>query len=193
MRADCLIALYLDRSLEMVISMLAVMKAGAAYLPISPEYPQARTQFILEDPQATMILTQPKHQKTLQSCLASNKNQPILLDVTRSFDGSDLPELQSISGPHDLAYVIYTSGTTGQPKGVMIEHRNAAFLMNAQYQKFYVSKCQSALSFAAYVFDASVSEIFVALTHGLTVYVCSEQERKDPQAVSALIEQHQVK
>ncbi|WP_018690923.1 non-ribosomal peptide synthetase [Algicola sagamiensis] len=192
MRADCLIALYLDRSLEMVISMLAVMKAGAAYLPISPEYPQARTRFILEDTQATMILTQPKHQKTLQSCLASNKNQPILLDVTRSFDGSDLPELQSISGPHDLAYVIYTSGTTGQPKGVMIEHRNAAFLMNAQHQNFYVSKCQSALSFAAYVFDASVSEIFVALTHGLTVYVCSEQERKDPQAVSALIEQHQV-
>ncbi|MBD2798432.1 AMP-binding protein, partial [Xenorhabdus sp. 18] len=97
-----------------------------------------------------------------------------------------------INKPTDLAYIIYTSGTTGQPKGVMVEHRNVAHLVAAQATLFDITKKNKALLFAAYVFDASVSELFLSLLHGLTGYICSETARNDAFAVAQLIQREEI-
>jgi amino acid adenylation domain-containing protein len=183
LKADTLIPLYLDRSLEMVISILAVLKAGGAYVPISPEYPAERTQFILTDTTAKLVVTQSQHLATLEA-LSDGANKGISHSV--SLLAADLPSIYedrpteapiSISTANDLAYVIYTSGTTGKPKGVMVEHHNVVHLVKALVQRFNVQVKEKALLFLAYVFDASVSEFFVSLLSGQTGYLCSESER----------------
>ncbi|WP_167376273.1 non-ribosomal peptide synthetase [Xenorhabdus vietnamensis] len=189
MPADTPIALYLDRSLDMVISMLAVLKAGGAYVPISPEYPPERVQFILADTAAPCVVTQQQHFTALATYTRTLTEQPALIAADDLSITAGLPAENPapINKPADLAYIIYTSGTTGQPKGVMIAHNNAAHLVTAQAELFGVAKRKKALMFAAYVFDASVSELFLSLLHGLTVYICSETERNAP-AVAALIQ-----
>ncbi|WP_169924638.1 non-ribosomal peptide synthetase [Xenorhabdus mauleonii] len=187
--ADTPIALYLDRSLEMVISILAVLKAGGAYVPISPEYPAERVQFILVDTAAPYVITQQRHLATLAAYTQPFTEQPILIAT----DDQLLIEKQSaenpvpINNPADLAYIIYTSGTTGQPKGVMVEHKSVTHLITAQAKLFDISQRQKALMFAPYVFDGSAFELFPALLHGLTLYICSEAERNAP-AVAKLIQ-----
>ncbi|CDG21267.1 Putative Phenylalanine racemase (ATP-hydrolyzing) (fragment) [Xenorhabdus poinarii G6] len=183
------IALYFDRSLEMVISILAVLKAGGAYVPISPEYPAQRVQFILSDTAASCVVTQQRHLRVLTDYAQAIASAPILIAADELTTTAD-PWRENpppITQPTDLAYIIYTSGTTGQPKGVMIEHKNAVHLITAQAELFEVSKRKKALMFAAYVFDASVSELFTSLLHGLTLYICRETERNIP-AVEQIIQ-----
>ncbi|WP_338805220.1 amino acid adenylation domain-containing protein [Xenorhabdus griffiniae] len=189
MPADTPIALYLDRSLEMVISILAVLKAGGAYVPISPAYPPERVQFILQDTQSPCVLTQQHYLTTLAEYTQVRAAPPmrIAADDRSITINQPVENLAIVNKPTDLAYIIYTSGTTGQPKGVMIEHKNVAHLVAAQAALFDSTKRKKALMFAAYVFDASVSELFVSLLHGLTVYLCSETERNAP-AVAQLIQ-----
>ncbi|MBD1560054.1 AMP-binding protein, partial [Vibrio sp. S9_S30] len=131
--ADTPIALYLDRSVDMVVSILAVLKAGGAYVPISPEYPKERTQFILEDTAAPLILTQQAHLSQLDGWLNDLPQLPelVLADNTspQSPDNLNL----TVSGD-DLAYIIYTSGTTGKPKGVMMPHSAYADFIHQYHQ-----------------------------------------------------------
>ncbi|WP_139292531.1 non-ribosomal peptide synthetase, partial [Xenorhabdus thuongxuanensis] len=189
LRADTPLVLYLDRSLEMIISILAVLKAGGAYVPISPEYPPKRVQFILEDTGSPCVLTQQRHLTTLTEYTQLLAKSPILItaDDQTITAGYTVENLAPVNNPADLAYIIYTSGTTGQPKGVMVEHKNVVHMVAAQAELFDITKRKKALMFAAYVFDASVSELFLSLLHGLTVYLCSETERNAP-AVAQLIQ-----
>ncbi|CZF84613.1 non-ribosomal peptide synthetase [Grimontia marina] len=176
--ADTLIALYLDRSLEMVISILAVLKAGAAYVPISPDYPSERTRFIMEDTQASIVLTHAPQSATIAP-LVETKSLAVTVicadDPTHTQQPvGDVPRVRS-SG--DLAYVIYTSGTTGQPKGVMIEHKNTVQLLFAEHYKHNFSKTAC---WTNYVFDVSVYEIFSSLLSGSSLYLCSDEcQRND--------------
>ncbi|MCJ8270847.1 MAG: condensation domain-containing protein, partial [Psychrosphaera sp.] len=112
---ETLFALYLDRGFEMMIAMLAVLKAGGAYVPLSPEHPKARAQFIVEDTQTPIIITQAQHKQRLQDWCPSSTLVCVrdLVGDTANFKVS----LEGKSSATDLAYVIYTSGTTGQPKG----------------------------------------------------------------------------
>jgi non-ribosomal peptide synthetase component F len=176
---DTLIALYLDRSLDMVIAIMAVLKAGGAYVPMSPSSPKSRIQYMLDDTKAPLLLTQQHHLENL------GKRPTTLVVDTEHQASSD--NLKPVSGPDDLAYVIYTSGTTGQPKGVMISHCNVAHLCAAQMDGFALRDCQRSLLFAPYVFDASVFELFVSLLNGLQVTICTEQQRQDPHALGQLI------
>ncbi|MBS9440131.1 non-ribosomal peptide synthetase, partial [Photorhabdus noenieputensis] len=181
-QADTPIALYLDRSLDMVISILAVLKAGGAYVPISPEYPSERVQFILDDIQSPCVVTQQRYLAMLATDTRTCIEQPVLIAADDPAITADQPvdNPASVNKSSDLAYIIYTSGTTGQPKGVMIEHKNVAHLVAAQTALFNATKRKKALMFAAYVFDASVSELFLSLLHGHTIYLCSETERNIP-------------
>ncbi|NRD75881.1 AMP-binding protein [Shewanella sp. VB17] len=126
LKADTLIPLYLDRSLEMVISILAVLKAGGAYVPISPEYPAERTQFILTDTDAKMVVTQSQYLETLTAL--GDDMSLLSADLSSSYESMPTQRPNLVSTANDLAYVIYTSGTTGKPKGVMIEHRGVVNL-----------------------------------------------------------------
>ncbi|NTS77174.1 amino acid adenylation domain-containing protein [Catenovulum sp. SM1970] len=181
--AEPLVALYLERGFDMVVAMLAVLKAGAAYVPISTAYPSERTDFILSDTKASLVITHGMHrQRFIHQCdtVEVDDEQTLALYQTTNLG-------KSVQSSH-LAYVIYTSGTSGKPKGVMVEHKNALHLVQAQTKAFDADKCQRALQFASYVFDASVSEIFVSLLNGHELFICTEQERLDTQALSLLIE-----
>ena len=193
MGPDTLIGLYLERSLEMVVSILAVLKAGGAYVPVSPEYPAERTAFILGDTQAPLVLTQSGLEPGLAAACAGLASSPGLLAVDSLSPEAGEAENPGVAvSPSDLAYVIYTSGTTGQPKGVMIEHQQACHLVTAQIECFAATYYQRALQFASYVFDASVSELFVSLLSGQEVILCPDSVRSDPAALSQLLSEHHI-
>ena len=118
---DTLIPLCLDRSMEMVIAIIAVLKAGGAYVPIDPSYPKERIDYLLNDAKAEIVLTQ-RHLNQHKD-ITLPKDKTIYIDLyEKIYQIEDNENLTSISKATDLAYVIYTSGTTGKPKGVMIEH-----------------------------------------------------------------------
>ena len=173
-KPDDLIGLCLERSLEMMVGLLAILKAGAAYLPLDPSYPKARLEYIIEDSQIDLIITQMSLLNIMQN---TNKQcQQIILD-----DGGFILKLDEYSSTNPLiaelnsghlAYVIYTSGSTGQPKGVMLEHQGAINLALAQISHFSVTPQSRVLQFASINFDAATSEWMMALMNGgVTLYL----------------------
>ncbi|PCK30023.1 non-ribosomal peptide synthetase [Pseudoalteromonas piscicida] len=177
------VALYLDRGIDMVIGILAAIRAGMAYIPISTEAPAERCQFILEDSQAAIVLTH-KHYK----------DAPHLGHTAQVWIES--PVSQNIEPVHsaltDIAYVIYTSGTTGTPKGVEIPYQNLHYLAEAQIERFQLDKVDRVLLFASYIFDASVFELIVPILLGHTVYIATEAERKDEKALGRLLKSNAI-
>ena len=170
------VGLYMERSVEMLVGLLGVLKAGAAYVPIDPAYPAKRVRFMLDDIKAPVLLTQQR----LAQALPLNEAQLICLDSDWEFiagSGDHNPASRVTS--QNLAYVIYTSGSTGQPKGVMVEHKSVCNLAKAQIQAFDIQPSSQVLQFAASSFDASVSEIFTTLLKGATLWL-STQERLLP-------------
>ncbi|WP_443256009.1 amino acid adenylation domain-containing protein [Xenorhabdus sp. IM139775] len=170
-RPDDRIALCADRSLEMIIGMYAILKAGAGYIPLDPEYPAERLAYQLSDSQPAGLLTQ----RHLQSRLAKQDVPVWLLDdeAQRSLvakQPSHNPDARQMGlKPHHLAYIIYTSGSTGQPKGVMLEHRNVVNFIHAQRQTSEPQSGDRILQFATVAFDTSVSDIFPTLASGATL------------------------
>ncbi len=160
---ETLVALCMEHSRDMVIGLLGILKAGCAYLPLDPAYPKDRLAFMLDDAQASLVLTEQR----LAARLPAHSARTICLDsdgeaISRHSDASCASRVQ----PGNLAYVIYTSGSTGKPKGVEIEHRGVCNLARAQARAFDVRAESRVLQFASLSFDASVSEVFMALTTG---------------------------
>ncbi|QOS97403.1 amino acid adenylation domain-containing protein [Brevibacterium sp. JNUCC-42] len=166
---DQIVAVMINRSQELIISILAVLKAGGAYLPIDPTYPVDRIQHMLEDSQAAMVLTQEGIQIPI-----GFSGEVLFIDQEENyhFDASDL---SSINQPTDLVYIIYTSGSTGKSKGVMIEHHSLHNLINIS-QPYKMGEGSRVLQFASISFDASVAEIFPALLTGSTLYIEEKEE-----------------
>ncbi|MCJ8269081.1 MAG: AMP-binding protein, partial [Psychrosphaera sp.] len=192
-KANTLVALYLTRSSEMIVAILAVLKAGGAYVPISPQYPRARTEFMLGDSQSGVVITQQEYAQSLSE-MTDKALSPLLLCIDDEALSAHMPRFnpEPVNTPADLAYVIYTSGTTGKPKGVMINHHNVMHLTDAQYQCFDLAQCKRALLFSAYVFDASVFELFVTLFNGMTAYLCTEDDRQNARAIGQLIARERI-
>ncbi|PHM65631.1 Amino acid adenylation [Xenorhabdus stockiae] len=194
MQADTPIALYFDRSPEMIISILAVLKAGGAYVPISPEYPAERVRFILSDTAAGCVLTQQRYFITLKTYCQSHKEQPLLIAT----DDPTVTTTQPVENPaqinsaSDLAYIIYTSGTTGQPKGVMVEHTSVNNLSQFIIRTHSLHPQTRTLFFANYVFDASVFEIFPALTAGASLYIAPATVTVNSEQLLAFINAHAI-
>ncbi|WP_167366741.1 non-ribosomal peptide synthetase, partial [Xenorhabdus thuongxuanensis] len=190
MQADTPIALYLDRSLEMVVSILAVLKAGGAYVPISPEYPQERVQFILEDTGSPCVLTQQWHLTTLDKHTYTLPIQPALIatdDCTVTQDQS-VENLVPVNKSTDLAYIIYTSGTTGQPKGVELTHRNVINHLCWMQSQYPLSASDKILQQIPYTFDASVWELIAANCFGASIVLPSPDIHKQPEVLYQLIQ-----
>ena len=158
-----LVCLYMERSLEMVIAILSVLKAGAAYVPIDPAYPTDRVSFMLSDSGAEMVLTQSHLQEDLPPCSARVRCVDSERDV---LPGATMENPSAhVSGEH-LAYVIYTSGSTGKPKGVMISHRAIVNHMFWLQDKFPLTAADTLLQKTPFSFDASVWELFAAFLVG---------------------------
>jgi amino acid adenylation domain-containing protein len=165
---DTLIGLCLSRSPDMLIGMLGILKAGAAYVPISPDYPAARIEFILEDTQIHLVLSQ----QDVITNLKTKKPQAaqwIALDE-KPYKNEINVNFTSAVSPSNLAYVMYTSGTTGNPKGVMIEHasfsRFITLFTNQKYIQPIVQESLCTLSLTQYIFDIFGLEYGLTLTCG---------------------------
>ncbi|MCK4259562.1 MAG: non-ribosomal peptide synthase/polyketide synthase, partial [Halanaerobiales bacterium] len=158
-KPDKVVAIMLERSLEMIVAIMGILKAGGAYLPIDPDYPLERKQYMLEDSNTEILLTQLKMVDRV-----SFAGDMINLDSTTCHeDGSNL---EVVNKPEDLLYVIYTSGSTGKPKGVMIEHRNIINLISFEYAKTNINFKTKVLQFTTISFDVSYQEIFSTLLAG---------------------------
>jgi amino acid adenylation domain-containing protein len=159
---DALVALCMERSVEMVVGLLGILKAGAAYVPLDPSYPQERLAFMLADTQAPVLLTQQR----LVDVLPQHTAQLFCLDRDWEVIGRESTEnTPAHTTAEDLAYVIYTSGSTGRPKGVAVPHRGIVRLVcGADYVPFDAT--QVFLQLAPLAFDAATFELWGALLHG---------------------------
>lgn len=180
------IAICLERSSEMIIAILGVLKSGAAYVPVEPSYPRDRVQFMLDDAQAAILLTQ----TSLLDLIREARSSVICLD-TISLAQYSTP-LVAASNPENLAYVIYTSGSTGTPKGVMIPHRSLSNVMVAQRQALQLPPKARVLQFSSFSFDASVFEFLLSVGVGGTLYIAPSEVRSSPPQLHDFLEQHAI-
>ena len=196
-----LVALALERSVRIPIAMLAVLKAGAAYVPLDPSYPKERIQFVLQDAQVAILVTETtllekfSESICLTLCLdqmdASRGNQ-------RGDQSDDQPdetcsevELAEVN-ENALAYVIYTSGSTGKPKGVMISHGAAANFLQAMVLQPGLSSSDRLLAVTTIAFDIAVLELFLPLLVGAQVCIADQGASADGQALIKLMEQQEI-
>jgi len=160
---ETLVGICMERSPDMIVSLLGVLKAGGAYVPIDPAYPKERIGFVLKDARIETLLTR---QESVES-LPEYEGKLVCLDADWETIAKQSDEDPAASATADnVAYVIYTSGSTGQPKGVLVEHRGLCNLVEAQVRAFGVEPESRVIQFASFSFDASVSEIFTALATG---------------------------
>jgi amino acid adenylation domain-containing protein len=169
---EVIVGLCVERSLDMIVALIGILKAGAAYLPLDPEYPQERLQFMLEDSQVPLLLTQ----SLLIDKLPNHRGKTIFLAETwQEIKPMNRDNLTGKVTASNLANVIYTSGSTGKPKGVMVEHQGLCNLALAQIQTFAVSSQSRVLQFASFSFDACISEVLMALGAGARLYLASKE------------------
>jgi amino acid adenylation domain-containing protein len=186
---DVLVAIFIERSLEMIVAILAVLQAGGAYVPIDPSSPRERTAFVLEDVRARVLLTQ----APLREHLPDVSTEVIHLDTDwGSIAEEDTGAVQGSAGPDDLAYVIYTSGSTGKPKGVGITHRNVLGLFAAASELFQFGADDVWTLFHSYAFDFSVWEIWGPLLHGGRLVVVQNWEARSPEDFHGLLYRERV-
>ena len=180
------IGLYSNRSVDLIIGMLGILKAGAAYLPLDPEYPAERIEFMIEDSGTTLILSQ----KSLIEQLDSNK--AVVLSIKDSIQEGLLMEWEKPrESPDQLAYIIYTSGSTGKPKGVPIRHKNLLHSTLSRYT-FYPSNPEAFLLLSSFSFDSSIVGIFWTLCSGGTLVLSPKRIEQDVIQLCELIARHQV-
>ena len=178
-----------DRSLEMIVALLAVLKTGAAYLPLDPAYPRERMEFLLQDAGVEVVLTQ-EHLKNELGGLA--QHLIVLGGANQPYANESTANVESGVQPDHLAYVIYTSGSTGQPKGVLIEHRGAVNTVEALSEQYDLHAESRVLQVASYTFDASVLEIFMTLTSGATLVMARREQLLPGPEYKALLRDKQI-
>lgn len=180
------IGVCLDRSADLIVALLGVLRAGCGYLPLDPEYPAARLQFMLEDSGAVAVVGRAAR-------LAGMPADGVpLIDLAEALaaraaagPAAELPVIAA----GDLAYVIYTSGSTGTPKGVAVEHGNVARLFDAVHERIPVSPSDVWTWFHSVAFDFSVWEIWGALASGGELVVVGADQARDPEAFLTLLQQ----
>jgi len=159
---EAMVGCCMERSIELIVAMVAVLKAGGAYVPLDPAYPKERLNLLLEDTRPQVMLTQ---QSIASTILADYTNTCLVVDAQPRLSGPVEQNPVPVGGPKSLAYVMYTSGSTGRPKGVMVEHRAIIRLVrNTNYCRFGTDEVF--LQFAPISFDASTLEIWGPLLNG---------------------------
>ena len=186
--ADVVVAVHLERGIDMVVAVLAVLKAGAAYVPMDPGYPAARLAAMLDDSGAALRLTQ----ASLRDALPVDSARPVLVDAEAADiaarAGEDLPETP---GMHDLAYVIYTSGSTGRPKGVMIEHLALANFIAGMARQPGCAEGDVVVALTTLSFDIAGLELYLPLATGACIALASAATAVDGAALARLIDDTQ--
>jgi len=170
---ESLVGICMERSIEMVVALLGILKAGGAFLPLDPSYPTERLAYMVEDSGVSMVLTQ----QPLVERLPASQTQVVCLDtVWEAIARESIVNPVSGTVPENLAYVIYTSGSTGQPKGTMLHHRGLCNLATAQQKAFGVQEGDRILQFSSLSFDAAVWEVVMAFLSGAALGLASRAQ-----------------
>ncbi|MBD2767189.1 amino acid adenylation domain-containing protein [Hymenobacter sp. BT664] len=180
-----LVGLMLERSVEQVVALLGILKAGAAYVPLDPAYPMERKRIILQESACRVLIANPAH---IQGELATVQ----LVDVNSAavMNGRAKPAVPSTGA--DLAYVIYSSGTTGQPKGIMVEHGSLINLLRYYNRRYCINQDTRILQVTNLVIDIALQEIFSSLINGLTLYIPTQEMIFDREALRGFIATNQI-
>ena len=181
---NTLVAIYMERSLEMIVCLLGVLKAGGSYLPLDHHYPKDAIQFMLNDSGTNLVLS---HKKLKQSIPFSHENVVFYDDVDFNFNEGIVSGHMSTN---DICYVIYTSGSSGQPKGVMLPHKALVNLILWHREK--IPEKRNVLQFTTLNFDMSFLEIFSAFSSGGILTLISEESRMDFTKLSAIIKTNDI-
>lgn len=187
-----IVCIMTNRSFETIVSMLGILKAGAAFFNVDPTYPIDRTNYYIKDSNAQIVLTQ----SSLKNLVSQVKNCiEIDLDNTEIYNDENTSNPMVTHNPEDLSYIIYTSGSTGVPKGVMLNQvgfANMAKAMTLVLDYLKDGNKQTLLSVTSTPFDIFVYEIFVCLTHGLKIVIANNSEHRNPSLLENLIDKHSV-
>jgi amino acid adenylation domain-containing protein/FkbM family methyltransferase len=189
-RPDSLVAICIERSLEMVVGLLGILKAGAAYVPLDPSYPEERLSYMLDDSAPAAVLTSAKLHTSLP-LLAACRASIVRLDAMASSSPSDWlsnpdPLVLGLA-PHHLAYVIYTSGSTGMPKGVMNQHNGVVNRLLWAQDEYALEANDRVLQKTPFSFDVSVWEFYLPLLAGSTLVMARPNGHQDPHYLVELI------
>jgi amino acid adenylation domain-containing protein len=195
---DVLVAICMERSLEMVVGLLAILKAGGAYVPLDPSYPADRLAFMIKDSAPAVILSHGPARAALETAMAGLASRPPILDLE-----ADLPLWtgQAIANPapaelgltsSHLAYVTYTSGSTGTPKGVMTEHRALINRLEWMQDAYSLTADDTVLQKTPFSFDVSVWEFFWPLGWGAKLAVAAPGAHLDPRRLAQIIHKQRV-
>lgn len=175
-----IVGIMVNRSLEMIISIVAVLKSGACYIPIDPEYPQDRIEYMLNNSNAKLLLT---FKKLENKVTFDNK---LFVELDNELYNSNKDNLININKPDDLAYIIYTSGSTGKPKGVMLKHSNINNFIQGMCNVVDFNSEKTIVSVTTISFDIFVLESLLPLQRGLKIVVATENEQNDIRLFNAL-------
>jgi len=188
-QAETLVAICMDRTPEMLIGLLGIMKAGAAYLPLDPEYPQDRLAYILEDAQAPVLLTR----TSLRELLPEFSGSTLLIDAERELIAAQPKENLSLStGGERTAYVLYTSGSTGKPKGVQLTQGNLVNFLTSMRQRPGLTAADTLLAVTTLSFDIAGLELYLPLITGAAIVLASRDQARDPQELIGLMDRWKV-
>jgi amino acid adenylation domain-containing protein len=182
------VGLFAERSFEMMVGILAVLKAGGACLPLDPAYPAERLSFMLGETQAPVLLTHSR----LRAQLPNHNAEVVCLDAEQEFRGKDvLPAAVQAASATNIAYIIYTSGSTGRPKGVRVTHSG---LVNSTLARtaYYHETLRSFLLLSSFTFDSSLAGIFWTLSVGGTLVLPPDSSQWQLDSLSFLIEKHRI-
>ncbi|MCL4201944.1 MAG: amino acid adenylation domain-containing protein [Pirellulaceae bacterium] len=168
---DSLVALDAERSLEQIVALLGILKAGAAYVPVETKLPVERVRWVLEETQATLLTTHVHRHPSLP--VAEARHLCLERDADQIARQSVEPVETAVAGS-DLAYIIYTSGSTGRPKGVMVEHQSVVHFLQSMLRIGHSDASDRVLQFATLAFDSSVEDIFGPLAAGATLVLRTE-------------------
>ncbi|MDN3359019.1 amino acid adenylation domain-containing protein [Actinomadura sp. DC4] len=183
--AETVVAVCLPRGIDLIVALLGVWKAGAAYLPLDPEHPAERTAFVLEDSGAGLVIGRGAAAGVRVLDLEDPQVTAMIAELPE-----DAPQLPA--APDRLAYVIYTSGSTGRPKGVAVSHAGLASLVAAQAERFAVDDTARVLQFASVSFDAAVSEVLVTLARGARLVLADAQDLLPGPGLAGVVARHGV-
>ena len=192
--ANSLVGLGLERSIDMVIAIVAVLKAGGAYVPLDPDYPFARIEYMAGEAELSLVLTQNHLAKQYRALANVSLVELDSVEFNSQLDGFSTENLPRLSGqePANLAYVIYTSGSTGTPKGVMVPHQALVNRIEWMQNAYQLNPQDKVLQKTPFSFDVSVWEFLWPLSYGATMVVARPAGHKDPVYLSELIESQSV-
>ncbi|TDV49928.1 non-ribosomal peptide synthetase [Actinophytocola oryzae] len=179
---DVMVGVFLDRTPDLVVTLLAIMKAGGAWVPMDPEYPADRLAYLMADTAAPLVITQ----TSLTDRLPEHINRLVVDQEWPAIAQYPAHEPEPLSGPHDLAYVIYTSGSTGKPKGVMIEHEGVVNYLHWCARNYPPAGEAGTLLYSPVAFDLTVTALFLPLLQGLPIDIPVPQDGES--AFSAAVE-----